>query len=68
MNTKTNENKKPMTGGYLPVAILIVGFVLLVLNIVIEDEPGGVPLLIIALSGGWLIVRYVKQRVQNRNA
>lgn len=68
MNTETNDPKKPMIGGYLPVAILIVGFVLLVLNIVIEDEPGAVPLFIILVSGGWLIVRYVKLRLQKRNA
>lgn len=68
MSAKTNEDKRTMPGVVLPLTILVLGIILLVLNIYIEDEPGGVPLLIIAISAGWLTFRYVKLRLRKRNA
>jgi phosphotransferase system glucose/maltose/N-acetylglucosamine-specific IIC component len=67
-NAKPNENIKRTPGFFIPVAILIIGVVLLVLNIVLEDEPGALPLFTVLGSGGWLVFRYVKLRLQKPTA
>ncbi|HMV11236.1 MAG TPA: hypothetical protein PK325_13725 [Cyclobacteriaceae bacterium] len=56
------DRRKRLAGVILPVIVLAMGVVLLVLNVVIEDEPGAVPLLIIAAGAGWLVIQLVTKR------
>ena len=60
MTAQTEENKKAAVRSFIPLAILMLGIALLVFCIVVEDEPGGVSLLLIVIGAVW----YVIQRVQ----
>lgn len=47
----------------LPLIVIGIGFVLMVLMIIFEDEPGGIPVLLIAFGIGW----YVTTRLRNKS-
>ena len=68
MNVKASEDQKSPAKLLLPVIALTMGLILLVLNIYIEDEPGGVPLLVVLMSIAWLTYRSVKLRSQRNKA
>lgn len=40
----------------LPAITIALGFLLLMYMIIVEDEPGAVPLLLIAFGIGWYII------------
>lgn len=61
MNAKTEENKKATVRTFIPLAILLFGIALLVFCIVVEDEPGGVSLLFIAVGAVWLVIQRVQR-------
>ncbi len=49
----------------LPMIVLILGLVLLVLNIVMEDEPGAVPLAVTLAGATWILIQRLKARKKN---
>ena len=53
------NSKRMQVQGRLSLGVLVVGFLLLVYMITVEDEPGALPLLlIVAGSAGYCISRY----------
>jgi hypothetical protein len=44
----------------LAILVIVVGVALLIYMINVEDEPGAVPLLLIALGTGWLVIARVR--------
>jgi hypothetical protein len=52
--------------GLLSVATFVVGVVLLVYMIVVEDEPGALPLLLVAIGIGWFVVTRLRIRSQHK--
>jgi hypothetical protein len=52
--------------GLLSVATFVVGVVLLVYMIVVEDEPGALPLLLVAVGIGWFVVTRLRVRSQQK--
>lgn len=56
------DRRKRLAGVILPVIVLVMGVVLLVLNVVIEDEPGAVPLIVIVAGAGWLAMQRITKR------
>lgn len=56
MNLKTQSTISTIT--------LLLGFVMMTLMIIFEDEPGGIPVLLIVLSLIWKIILYIKHRNQ----
>lgn len=49
---------------YFAFIILLVGILLLTYMIIIEDEPGAVPLLMILTGAGWIArIRYQKKKL-----
>lgn len=57
--TMNTDNRKITLKTILPVIVLALGIVLLVLNIVIEDEPGALPLAVTLIGAIWLVVQRV---------
>ena len=45
-------------------AMLILGMLLMLFMIIVEDEPGAVPLMMIVMGSGYLIWRARRQRTQ----
>ncbi|MGB0649917.1 MAG: hypothetical protein ACPGQT_03285 [Rhodothermales bacterium] len=45
-------------------AMLILGMLLMLFMIIVEDEPGAVPLMMIVMGSGYLIWRARRQRKQ----
>lgn len=59
MGTQKTEMKVVQTNRQqriVPALVILVGIILLVLSIILESEPGAIPLLII-LAGGLLFLR-----------
>jgi MYXO-CTERM domain-containing protein len=48
----------------LPVALLVVGLLLMVLMISTESEPGALPLLLVLVGAGWLVASRVRRRTR----
>ena len=62
------DNRKKLVKLVLPLIVVILGIVLLVFNIVIEDEPGALPLAVTIVGGAWLLIQRQmnrRQRVHN---
>jgi hypothetical protein len=49
---------------WIPLSLLAVGVMLLIYMVLVEDEPGALPLFLIIVSGVWL---WVKRREYRRN-
>lgn len=59
---KTDKARKLKKHSLLPVLIIIIGFGLLLFMIVVEDEPGAIPLLLIIAGTVWLLTIRSKAR------
>lgn len=59
---KTGLNQKINWGTFLPVLAIILGILLLIYMIIVEDEPGAVPLVLIFI--GTLLL--IKNRLQHK--
>lgn len=46
----------------LSISVLLIGLVLMILMITIEDEPGAIPLLLIVIGAGWYFVTRTRLR------
>ena len=57
-------NKKLKINLVAPLALTATGLLLLAYMIIVEDEPGAVPLLMIIAGAGWLFVSLKKRRIQ----
>lgn len=42
--------------------ILVVGLILLAFMVVVEDEPGALPLLLVLVGGGWILKEVLKTK------
>lgn len=59
---KKDSAKKLRMHSLLSLLITVIGTALLTFMIVVEDEPGAIPLLLIAIGAGWyFITRYRRQ-------
>lgn len=61
---ETNTGKKPAVKTVAAWSILALGIMLLVYCITVEDEPGGVSLLLILGSIVWLIAQRIQTRLR----
>ena len=61
-NPVQNMANKRKVHTLLSAAITLVGLLLMIYMIVWEDEPGAVPLLLIAVGIGWFVVTRVRMR------
>jgi len=50
----------------LSVFVLVLGIVLMIFMIVVEDEPGGIPVLLILVGTGWFFISRSGIRSQNK--
>jgi hypothetical protein len=57
---KKPDNKMKY-GLIAPSIILLIGFLLMVMMIALEDEPGALPLFMILTGGGWFIFNRSKR-------
>ena len=46
----------------LPVLLILVGFALMTYMIVVEDEPGALPLLLVIVGMGWGAIALIRSR------
>jgi hypothetical protein len=53
---------KPRVHRILSAVIVLFGVVLLVYMISVEGEPGGIPLLMVALGTGWYVITQARTR------
>ncbi len=61
---KTDNSRHLSLQKILSVLIIAVGIILFMYMIYIEDEPGAVPLLLIALGAGWYLMTRNRVRTQ----
>lgn len=62
---KTNNPKKLMILQVLSVLTIVIGLLLLTFMIVVEDEPGAIPMLLILFGTGWYLFTRHKIRSQH---
>ena len=51
-----NDTRKLRLHTRLSVLTIVIGVALMIMMIVVEDEPGAIPLLLIVLGTGWFFV------------
>ena len=70
-NSATNSNRKPHTTLKSPFAlfsilIFLVGFALLVMKIVVDSEPGAIPLMLVLIGAiSFFLNRYRSRKSSN---
>jgi len=52
---KTDIPQKLKTHKFISILIIVIGFILLIFMIIVEDEPGAIPLLLIVVGSVWFI-------------
>jgi len=62
---KTDNTKKLKMHSLLSVLTLVMGVALLIFMIVVEDEPGAIPLLLIVVGTGWYFINQNRIRSQH---
>jgi len=62
---KTDNTKKLKMHSLLSVLTLVMGVALLIFMIVVEDEPGAIPLLLIVAGTGWYFITRNRIRSQH---
>ncbi len=62
---KTDNAKKLKIHSLLSILTMIIGVALLIFMIVVEDEPGAIPLLLIAAGTGWYFISRYRIRTQH---
>jgi len=63
MNTKQNNKLKLQK--IISVLVTLLGIILLIYMITIEDEPGAIPLLMIVTGSGWYFITKSKLKTLN---
>lgn len=63
---KTDNPKKLKMHSLLSALTIVFGIALLMGMIVIEDEPGAIPLLLIVIGTGWYFITRYRIRSQRR--
>lgn len=61
---KTNHSKKLKMHNMISLMIIFIGLALVTFMIVVEDEPGALPLALIIIGTGWYFVTRSKLRFQ----
>ena len=61
---KTDNTKKLKIHSLLSVLTAVIGVALLIFMIVVEDEPGAIPLLLILGGTGWYFITRYRARLQ----
>ncbi|MEX0647675.1 MAG: hypothetical protein WEA56_05010 [Balneolaceae bacterium] len=61
---KTNNSKKLRMHKMISILITFVGILLMTFMIIVEDEPGAIPLLLVAAGSGWYFFSRFKIRSQ----
>ncbi|MEQ9263867.1 MAG: hypothetical protein RLN81_01500 [Balneolaceae bacterium] len=67
MNMETDNTNKPGVNRKLPLIIIAVGVVLMILMIIFEDEPGGIPVLLIVFGIGWHVTTWLRSKSQSNS-
>jgi hypothetical protein len=65
-NTAENAGTRRKLHAVLSALTVALGVLLLIYMVVVEDEPGAVPLLLIVLGGGWYLTTRAKFRSQEK--
>lgn len=64
---KTDRSKKFRMQKLISVLITVIGVSLMAFMVIVEDEPGAIPLLLIVTGTGWyLVTRYRIQSMHKR--
>lgn len=61
---KTDSTKKLKMHSLLSVLTMIIGVALMIFMIVVEDEPGAIPLLLIVAGTAWYFITRYRIRLQ----
>jgi positive regulator of sigma E activity len=61
---KTNNSKKIKASSLVSILILVIGVLLMVFKIVVDSEPGAIPLLLIVIGAGWFFASKFQLRSQ----
>lgn len=67
MTMETNNTNRPGIKQRLPLFIITIGFVLMILMIIFEDEPGGIPVLLIVFGIGWFVNTWLRNKSQSNS-
>ena len=63
--TNYDAMKKPMVHKLLSTLSIVIGIVLLIYMIYVEDEPGGIPLLLIVFGIAWYLI--TRRRIRSHH-
>ena len=66
VNTAQAADKKLNTHKLISTIIIVIGVVLMVYMILVEDEPGGIPLLLIAGGTVWHLITRARIRSHHK--
>lgn len=64
---ETDNTNKPGVNQKLPLIIIGVGVVLMIFMIIFEDEPGGIPVLLIVFGIGWFVNTWLRSKSQSNS-
>lgn len=62
---KTDLHKKLKIQSLLSVLLAVIGIVLMTFMIIVESEPGALPLLLILVGAGWYFITKFKIELQH---
>jgi len=62
-----NRNQKLRSFRFVPVPIILLGFLLMIYMILVEDEPGALPLFLIISGSVWFVIIQVQLKRQEAN-
>ena len=62
----TGDTAKLRLHTRLSVITILIGLALMIMMIVVEDEPGAIPLLLIVLGTGWYFMTRVRARSHHK--
>ncbi|REL37905.1 PEP-CTERM sorting domain-containing protein [Rhodohalobacter sp. SW132] len=60
-----NQNKSSIAHRLIPFLLVIIGISMMVYMIIVEDEPGAIPLLMIVAGTVWYLL--CRRRLRNRS-
>ncbi len=50
----------------LSILMIVLGIVLMIFMILVESEPGGIPILLVLIGAGWYLITRLRSRSQQR--
>lgn len=62
---ETDHTKKLMIHKVLSILITLVGIIVMIFMIIVESEPGAIPLLLVVLGAGWYFITRCRLQSQH---